>query len=77
MKNQCNGDEISINLQYLDAKNLYKQSMIQKLPTHAFAWEEKFIDVTPTKIRLSGEETQGFIYLRTWCRVSQAASQEA
>lgn len=65
MKNQYNRDEISLNLQYLDAKNLYKQSMIQKLPTHVFAWEEKFIDVTPTKIRLSGEETQGFIYLRT------------
>ena len=47
-KEQYNFEESSTYLQYLDANNLYGWAMIQKLPTHRFAWE-KVGNFTPEK----------------------------
>ena len=49
MKDQYNPDEKSTYLQYLDAKNLYEWTIIQKLPKHGFAWK-KVDDFNPEKI---------------------------
>ena len=41
MKDQYKQYETSTYLQYLYANNLYGLTLIQKLPTHGFSWEEK------------------------------------
>ena len=49
MKNKYNPDEKNIYLQYLDANNLYRWVMIQKLSKLEFALEGKVHDYTPEK----------------------------
>ena len=49
MKNQYNFDKTSIYLQYLYVSNLYGSAIIQILPRHVFAWDEKIDDFTPEK----------------------------
>ena len=48
MKDLYNPDEKSMYLQYLDANNLCRWAMVQKLPTHRFLWT-KAEDFTPEK----------------------------
>ena len=50
MTEQCNLDEKSPCLQYLDASNLNGGTMFQKLLTHGFKWEVKVGDFTSEKI---------------------------
>ena len=40
VKEQCNRDETSKYLQYLDTNNLYGRAMVQKLPTCGVSWEK-------------------------------------
>ena len=48
MKDLYNLNEESICLQYWDANNLYRWTMIQNLPTHIFLWK-KAEGLTPEK----------------------------
>ena len=45
-----NHEELMKFLAFLDANNLYVCAMIQKLPTHGFAWEKNVYDFTSEKI---------------------------
>ena len=61
MKDQYYPDGKSTHLQYLDAKHIHVQAIIQKLPTHQFSWEkvEHFI---PEKIyKLVKKDKKGYI----------------
>ena len=61
MKDQYYPDGKSTHLQYLDAKDIHGQAIIQKLPTHQFSWEkvEHFI---PEKIyKLVKKDKKGYI----------------
>ena len=61
MKDQYYPDGKSTHLQYLDAKHIHGQAIIQKLPTHQFSWEkvEHFI---PEKIyKLVKKDKKGYI----------------
>lgn len=53
MKDQYNPDATSVYLRYLEANNIYGWAVIQKLPTHWFAWE-KVDDFTYEKNRKAG-----------------------
>ena len=60
MKDLYNPDEESIYLQYLDANNLYRWAMAQKLPTQGFKWKEGE-DLTPEKIdKLVKKDKRGY-----------------
>ena len=44
-EDQCNSEEESSYLQYLDANNLYGWEMNQTLPTGDFKWVERYREV--------------------------------
>ena len=58
----CNSDEASKFLQYVDANNLYGWAMVQKLPTHGFKWISKVEELTPGFInKLVKKDNKGYI----------------
>ena len=61
MKDLYNPDELSIYLQYMDAKNFYGWAMINNLPTHGFKWRNGE-DFTPEKIdELVKKDERGYL----------------
>lgn len=49
MDSKYNLKKDSSYLMYLDANNLYRWAMIQKLPTHGFKWEKSFANGSSVK----------------------------
>ena len=62
MKDQYTPDQASTYLQYLYVNNRYGWTMIQKLPTHGFAWDKKVDGFALEKLdKLMEKDRSGYI----------------